>query len=107
MESNARELNSAAQLRAYVDLLLKQVCEDMQNQTDRTNEAFARRIAEQRHVKNCLENKHNDTMNHIHEVQQNLQILDKEICDKTRAQQLCLTRLGKRLRFGGIPAHRF
>lgn len=102
LECNAKELNSAGQLRAYIDLLLKQVCEDMSNQTDRTNEAFERRINELKHVKKCLENKHNDTMNHINEVQTNIQNLEKELGDNQRAQQLCLTRLGNRATRPGL-----
>lgn len=102
LECNAKELNSAAQLRAYIDLLLKQVCEDMENQTDRTNESFQRRISELRHVKKCLENKHNDTMNHINEVQNNIHALEKGLADKQRAQQLCLTRLSNRATRPGL-----
>ncbi|TMW51060.1 hypothetical protein DOY81_003876 [Sarcophaga bullata] len=102
LECNAKELNSAGQLRAYIDLLLKQVCEDMSNQTDRTNEAFERRINELKHVKKCLELKHNDTMNHINEVQTNIQNLEKELGDNQRAQQLCLTRLGNRATRPGL-----
>lgn len=102
MECNAKELNSAAQLRAYIDILLKQVCEDMENQTDRTNEAFKSRISELQHVKKCLENKHSDTMNHISEVQNNIHALEKSLADKQRAQQLCLTRLGNRATRPGL-----
>lgn len=95
-------MNSAAQLRAYIDLLLKQVCEDMTNMTDRTNESFLRRIGELKHVKKCLENKHKDTMNHINEVQSNIQNLEKQLADNQRAQQLCLTRLGNRATRPGL-----
>ncbi|KAM7356766.1 tektin C [Cochliomyia hominivorax] len=102
LETNAKELNSAAELRAYIDLLLKQVCEDMENQTDRTNESFQRRISELKHVKKCLENKHNDTMNHINEVQNNIHALEKGLADKQRAQQLCLTRLSNRATRPGL-----
>lgn len=102
LENNCKELNLAGQLRAYIDLLLKQVCEDMANQTDRTNEAFERRIAEMTQVKHCLENKHNDTMNHIHEVQRNIAHLEKEMADKQRSMQLCQTRLSNRARRPGL-----
>uniref|UniRef100_A0A034W6I3 Tektin n=1 Tax=Bactrocera dorsalis TaxID=27457 RepID=A0A034W6I3_BACDO len=102
IEDNAKELNSASQLRAYIDLLLKQVCEDMQNQTDRTNEAFERRIAEMKHIKKCLEDKHNDCMTHIHELQRNIQQLEKEQADKQRSLTLCQTRLSNRARRPGL-----
>uniref|UniRef100_A0A1B0G8N2 Tektin n=1 Tax=Glossina morsitans morsitans TaxID=37546 RepID=A0A1B0G8N2_GLOMM len=102
IEGNGKELNSASQLRAYIDLILCQVCEDMQNQTDRTNEAFNCRITEVKHIKKCLENKHNDTMNHIIEVQRNIQLLEGEMSDKNRAHQLCLTRLSNRAARPGL-----
>ncbi|XP_030570702.1 tektin-1 [Drosophila novamexicana] len=102
LEANAKALVSAGQLRAYIDLLLKQVCEDMQNQTDRTNEAFERRIAETKHVKQCLENKHKDTMDHIHQVQRNMNELEREMSDKQRAITLCQTRLSNRAHRPGL-----
>lgn len=89
-------------MRAYIDLLLKQVCEDMQNQTDRTNEAFERRIAEMTHIKHCLENKHNDCMSHIDDVNRNIHHLEKELADKNRSLQLCQTRLSNRARRPGL-----
>lgn len=102
LDTNSKELTSAAQLRCYIDLLLKQVCEDLQNQTDRTNDAFEIRIAELKHIKKRLEEKHSDTMNHICEVQRNIQGLEKELSDKERSLQLCLTRLANRATRPGL-----
>ncbi|XP_037936189.1 tektin-1 [Teleopsis dalmanni] len=102
LETNSKQLNSASQLRAYIDLILKQFCEDMQNQTDRTNDAFESRIKETKYVKQCLENKHNDTLHHIEEVQRNMQQLEKEIADAHRSMTLCQTRLSNRARRPGL-----
>lgn len=102
LDSNCKELTSAAQLRCYIDLLLKQVCEDLQNQTDRTNDAFELRISELKHVKKCLEDKHNDTMVHISDIQRNISELENELKNKERGLQLCMTRLANRATRPGL-----
>ncbi|XP_055912711.1 tektin-1 [Eupeodes corollae] len=102
VQDNAKELNSATQLRAYVDILLKQVVEDMQNQTDRTNEAFDMRINEMRHVKKMLEQKHSDVVNHISDVNRNLVQLETELADREESLHLCLVRLSNRSQRPGL-----
>ncbi|XP_055843875.1 tektin-1 [Episyrphus balteatus] len=102
IKDNAKELNSAKQLRAYVDILLKQVVEDMQNQTDRTNEAFEMRIEEMRHVKKMLEQKHSEIVNHISDVNRNLRQLESELSDREESLHLCMVRLSNRCQRPGL-----
>ncbi|XP_055372964.1 tektin-1 [Condylostylus longicornis] len=106
IENTAKELNSAAELRAYIDLVIKQVIEDLENQRDRTNEAFERRIAETRRIKEDLENTHSDTLKHIMEIQSNIQRLEKEISDKEGYLALCQMRLGNRAQRPGLEMTR-
>lgn len=102
IEQNARELNTAAQFRIYVDLLLKQFIEDMETQTMLTNNAFDLRIAETKHIKGVMEKKHHDTMNHINEINMNIVKLNKEIQDAEGYLKLCQTRLNNRATRPGL-----
>lgn len=102
IEQNARELNTAAQFRIYVDLLLKQFIEDMETQTMVTNNAFDIRIAETKHIKGVMEKKHHDTMNHINEINMNIVKLNKEIRDTEGYLKLCQTRLNNRASRPGL-----
>lgn len=58
----AQEVNKAQQLCSYIDLLLKQVTEDLWKQFIVTNEAFRQRIAETREAKLKLENEHHEVI---------------------------------------------
>ena len=69
----AQEVNKARQLRSYIDMLLKQVTEDLWKQFSVTNEAFRQRIAETREAKLKLENEHHEVIQILHyENQQNI-----------------------------------
>lgn len=61
----AKEINSAVSIRSYVDILLKQIIEDLYNQYNLVNEAFRRRIEETKEAKTKLELQHYEvkTMN--------------------------------------------
>lgn len=102
IEQNAKELNTAAQFRIYVDLMLKQFIEDMETQTMLTNNAFDTRIAETKHVKSVMERKHHDTMNHINEINMNIDAIKKEIQDTEGYLKLCQTRLNNRATRPGL-----
>lgn len=58
IERAAKEINSARQLRCYVDTLLKQVIEDLTDQWHSVNEAFRQRIEEVKEAKTKLETQH-------------------------------------------------
>lgn len=60
IERAAKEINSARPMRAYVDTLLKQVIEDLENQYNTVNEAFRRRIEETKEAKTKLEIQHSE-----------------------------------------------
>lgn len=80
--ATARELTSAKPLRSYVDILLKQVVEDLENQVSRTNEAYKKRISEMRYTKIKLENLHRESSNQVNEITRNITKLEKELADK-------------------------
>lgn len=52
-------------LRSYVEILLKQVVEDISNQFHRTNEQFRNRMEEMRYTKIKLEGLHCGTANQV------------------------------------------
>ena len=62
----AQEVNKARRLRSYIDILLKQVTEDLRKQFSVTNEAFRQRIAETREAKLKLENEHHEVIQILH-----------------------------------------
>jgi len=96
IQQNAKQIVSAGQLRAYIDLLLKQVIEDLINQTERTNEAFVRRLEELKEVKAKLEIRQRDVAEHADYVQNNIVVLETELATKNRGLALCQTRLENR-----------
>lgn len=53
-------VNSAKQLRCYIDAMLKQTVDDLKAQKDATNEAFRQRIEETREAKIKLELQHSE-----------------------------------------------
>lgn len=57
-----QEVNKARQLCSYIDMLLKQVTEDLWKQFSVTNETFRQRIAETREAKLKLENEHHEVI---------------------------------------------
>lgn len=58
LERAAKEINSARQLRSYVDTLLKQVIEDLRDQWHTVNNAFRDRIELVKEAKTKLETQH-------------------------------------------------
>lgn len=79
--NSAQEINSAKQMQSYIDIILKQIVEDLTNQINRTNEAFNKRISETRYVKNRLEDIHNETFRQVMEMRKNLTRLEKELAE--------------------------
>jgi tektin-1 len=66
IERAAKDVNNARPLCSYIDILLKQVTEDLLNQYRVTNESFTRRIQETRNAKIKLENEHHEVIHNIH-----------------------------------------
>lgn len=68
----AQEVNQARRLWSYIDMLLKQVTEDLWKQFSVTNAAFKRRIAETREAKLKLENEHHEVIQILHHENQKI-----------------------------------
>lgn len=54
----SKEVNSARPLRCYIDTIIKQVINDLNDQKNATDEAFRRRIEETKEAKIKLELQH-------------------------------------------------
>lgn len=102
IKDTAKELASAKTLRAYVDVLLKQVVDDIHKQTARTNEAFYSRISEMRYIKTQLENVHKETCNRVNDITRNITCLEEELAAKEGYVALSQMRLGNRAHRPGM-----
>ncbi|XP_023311162.1 tektin-1 [Anoplophora glabripennis] len=102
IEKAAKEINSARQLRSYVDTLLKQVIEDLCNQYHIVNEAFRKRIEETKEVKLKLEVQHSEVARQANEMTRAITRLDKAITEKEGYMALAHTRLGNRAQRPGM-----
>ena len=60
-----QEIKCEMSLRSYVEILFKQVVEDISNQFNRTNESFRTRMEEIRYMKMKLEGLHCGTANQV------------------------------------------
>lgn len=60
-----QEIKCCMSLRSYVEILFKQVVEDISNQFNRTNEQFRSRMEEMRYAKMKLEGLHCGTANQV------------------------------------------
>lgn len=65
IEKAAKEINSARQLRAYTDIIIKQAIEDLWSQYHAVNNAFKRRIAQIREAKNKMEVQHSEVSSSV------------------------------------------
>lgn len=102
IQNTSKELNSAKPLRSYIDIILKQVVEDLSNQVGRTNEAFEKRITETRYAKTVLEDIHNQTARKVNDMCRNITNLEKELAEKEGYVSLCQSRLANRAQRPGI-----
>lgn len=55
-----KQVNSAKQLRCYIDMIIKQTVDDLIRQKNITNEAFRQRIEQTREAKTKLELQHSE-----------------------------------------------
>lgn len=58
-------MNSAKQLRCYIDTIIKQTIDDLNRQKNVTNEAFRQRIEQTREAKTKLELQHSEVCKKI------------------------------------------
>jgi len=102
IDAAAKELTTGRPLRAYIDVLLKQVVEDLWKQYDIVNEAFRRRIEEYKDYKAKLENQHFETVRQANEMNMMITKLEKAIAEKEGFMALAHTRLGNRCQRSGV-----
>ncbi|PNF43147.1 Tektin-1 [Cryptotermes secundus] len=106
IERAAKDVNNTRPLRSYIDILLKQVTEDLLNQYRVTNESFSRRIRETRDAKIKLENEHHETMQQANDMLRNITRLEKAIAEKEGFMALAFTRLGQRAQRSAVERTR-
>ncbi|XP_058829252.1 tektin-1-like isoform X1 [Topomyia yanbarensis] len=102
IENTAKEINSAQTLRSYIDQILKQAAEDIRQQVERTNAAFAKRISEMRYTKVKLENVHKETTRQVNELTRNVTKLEMEIAEKEGYVALAQMRMANRAHRPGM-----
>lgn len=102
IEGTVKEINLAKSLRSYIDIILKQIVEDLENQVQRTNEAFRNRISEMRYMKVKLEGLHCHTAKQVNEITRNITKLEKELAQKEGFVALSQMRLGNRAQRPGL-----
>jgi hypothetical protein len=97
-----KELTSAAQMRSYIEILLKQTIEDLENQVLQTNQAFNFRIVETKRTKAQLEFLHKGTAKQVNEITRTITELEKGLAEKEGYVALTQTRLVNRAQRPGI-----
>ncbi|XP_023021555.1 tektin C [Leptinotarsa decemlineata] len=102
IEKAAKEINSARQLRSYVDILLKQVFEDLTAQFHSVNNAFRYRIEELKEAKTKMEIQHSEIVRQANEMTRTMTRLKKAISEKEGYMALAHTRLGNRAQRPGV-----
>nr|CAI5860677.1 unnamed protein product [Callosobruchus analis] len=102
IENGAKEINSARQLRSYVDTLLIQVIDDLRAQCHAVNNAFRRRIEELKGAKTKMEVQHAKVARQVNEIGRAITRLEKSISEKEGYMALAHTRLGNRAQRPGM-----
>ncbi|KAH1017146.1 tektin-1 [Dendroctonus ponderosae] len=102
IEKAAKEINSARQLRAYTDIIIKQAIDDLWNQYNAVNSAFKRRIAEIREAKTKMEVQHSEIVRQANEMTRTVTSLEKSLAEKEGYMALAHTRLGNRAQRPGM-----
>ncbi|XP_074102593.1 tektin C [Cotesia typhae] len=94
--STMKQMNSTRVLRCYIDNILKEIVDDLNEQKEKTNEAFRQRILETKEVKARLESQHSEIIKQANAMTQNITRLEKNIAEKEGFLALAHTRLGNR-----------
>ncbi|XP_011297207.1 tektin-1 [Fopius arisanus] len=93
-----KELNSSKLLRNYVDTILREITNDLNDQITTTNDAFQQRIRETKEAKMELESQHSKIIEKANDMTMNIARLQKMIAEKEGFIALNHTRLGNRCR---------
>ncbi|XP_046391034.1 tektin-1 [Ischnura elegans] len=96
LKRSAKEINNAKILKSYLDLLIKQTCEDLNKKFAKTNMAFKLRIDEIKEAKKKLEDEHHKVVSEANIMTNNILHLEKELAAKEKYVALAHTRLGLR-----------
>ncbi|OAD60193.1 Tektin-1, partial [Eufriesea mexicana] len=104
--SASKEVNSARPLRCYIDTIIKQAIDDLNEQKNATDDAFRSRIAETKEAKIKLELQHSEVMRQAAEMKQNITRIEKSIVEKESFLALAHTRLGNRCQRPGLELTR-
>ncbi|CAH0555798.1 unnamed protein product [Brassicogethes aeneus] len=102
LDNAAKEINSARQLRSYIEILLTQAIEDLKEQYDLTNAAFTKRIEEIKETKMKLEIQHAEIVRQANEMTRTITRLEISIAEKEGFMALAHTRLGNRCQRAGV-----
>ncbi|KOX68525.1 Tektin-1 [Melipona quadrifasciata] len=102
----SKEVNSAIPLRCYIDTIIKQAIDDLNDQKNATDNAFRRRIEETREAKIKLELQHAEIMRQAAEMKDNITRIEKSIAEKENFLALAHTRLGNRCQRPGLELTR-
>ncbi|XP_030759272.1 tektin-1 [Sitophilus oryzae] len=102
IEKASKEINSARQLRAYTDILIRQAIDDLLSQFHCVNGAFKRRIEEIKEIKTKMEIEHAEIMRRANELTRTITDLEKSLSEKEGYVALAHTRLGNRAQRPGM-----
>ncbi|KAK1133939.1 hypothetical protein K0M31_011726 [Melipona bicolor] len=102
----SKEVNNAIPLRCYIDTIIKQAIDDLNDQKNATDNAFRRRIEETREAKIKLELQHAEIMRQAAEMKDNITRIEKSIAEKENFLALAHTRLGNRCQRPGLELTR-
>lgn len=89
-------------MRNYVEIILKQVIDDLMSQFHTTNDAFRRRIEECKEAKTKLEVQHSENQRQVNEMLLKCQSLQKSLANKEGYMALAHTRMGNRCQRPGV-----
>lgn len=96
IQRTSQDITKGRSLRSFVDVLLRQVAEDIFSKTEATNVAFKKRIVEVKATKDRLEDVHRETSRQVNEIERNLGKLEHELATKEGFIAACTARLGER-----------
>uniref|UniRef100_A0A8D8YTA0 Tektin n=1 Tax=Cacopsylla melanoneura TaxID=428564 RepID=A0A8D8YTA0_9HEMI len=100
-DSNQHLLN-CQHFRSLLDLLLKQTVQHLNQQKEKVDEAFKRKIDQCQEAKVKLENQHSETLRSMNDTNNTIVDLDKAIQDKRGYIMLAHSRLGNRATRPGL-----
>ena len=102
----SKEVNSARPMRCYIDTIIRQVIDDLNDQKNSTDEAFRHRIEETKEAKMKLELQHSEIMRQASDMAQNIESIKQSIQQKECYLALAHTRLGNRCQRPGLELTR-